>query len=251
MAINVLLLAQFKYMRKLILLSIVAALFACNEKTTLEPITANDLYPLQVGKTFFYRLDSTVLTNSSQSFVVKSYLAKDSIESKFIDGEGRPSFRIFRYLRDLAQTQSWRYAETYYASINKDKIEYVDNNLRFVALTTPATNGNQWNGTVYFNTSNTGLWYSFLSNSFSTYKYESVGEPFTVLKGIIPNTCTVMQANDSTNLPTYRTKNLGKEVYAVNVGLIYKELFHYEWQSTTNAYTDYSYGIKLNLIDYK
>lgn len=238
-------------MRKLILLSIVVALFACNEKTTLEPITANDLYPLQVGKIFIYRLDSTVLTNSNQSFVVKSYLAKDSIESKFIDGEGRSSFRIFRYLRDLAQTQSWRYAETYTASINNDKIEYVDNNLRFVSLTTPATNGNQWNGTSYFYSTDTGLWYYFLCSSFSNYKYENVGEPFTVLKGTIPNTCTVAQANDSTDLPIYRTKNFGKEVYAVNVGLIYKELFHSEWQSLTGAYTDYSYGIKLNLIDYK
>jgi hypothetical protein len=39
-------------------------------------------------------------------------------------------------------------------------------------------------------------------------------------------------------------------VYAKGIGLIYKEFLHYEWQAPKYL-EDRTYGIKLNLIDYK
>jgi hypothetical protein len=81
--------------------------------------------------------------------------------------------------------------------------------------------------------------------------------PFKCLKGTLQNTYTVLQQN--TQFPSsgfdpiqYNEKNYSVEVYAKGVGLIYKNFLHYVWQPTPSGrYQDDSYGIRLNLIDYK
>lgn len=231
-------------------------LISCGKEETVSIVTAEELYPLQVGKTFFYRLDSTVLANFNQSLVVHSYLAKDSIESEFTDAEGKKSFRIFRYLRDTLQQQPWKYTATYVASFTNNRVEYIDNNLRFVSLVSPAKQGIQWNGTQYINTISPSP-YSYFSNW--NFEYTNANENFTTLKGVIPNTYTVFQQDETLpNIPfnsnNYQEKSYSKEVYAKGIGLVYKEFLRWVHQPPTAVnkfFQEGSFGIKLNLIDYK
>ena len=124
----------------LLLVPVIICLFSCKKTTeTLNIVAINDLYPIAVGKTYFYRLDSTVTASFGASLVTKSYLAKDSIESTFLDASGRKSFRIFRYLRDTLATQPWTFTATYYSTIDSNKIEYNDNNLRYITLVNPVS----------------------------------------------------------------------------------------------------------------
>ena len=104
---------------------------------TFTSATLNDYFPLAVGKSYIYRLDSTVLASFGSALIVKSYQAKDSIESTFNDNQGRLSYRIFRYIRDTSATQPWRFAATYFATPNRTNLEDVDNNLRFLKMQLP------------------------------------------------------------------------------------------------------------------
>jgi hypothetical protein len=229
---------------------------SCSDKEYLTMVTAEELNPLQVGKVFIYKLDSTVLANFNQSLVVHSYIAKDSVESTFIDAEGKKSFRIFRYLRDTLQTKPWKYTATYITSFTNNRVEYIDNNLRFVSLVSPVRESIQWNGTQYINTISPSP-YSFFSNW--NFEYTNSDEPFTTLKGTIPNTYTVFQQDETLpNIPfnsnNYQEKSYSKEVYAKGVGLVYKEFLRWVHQPPTavNKYfQEGSFGIKLNLIDYR
>ena len=108
-----------------------------SSKETFKTSPLSDYYPLKIGTTLTYRLDSTVPAPFGTALLVKSYQAKDSIESTFIDNQGRVSYRIFRLIRNLAGTQPWRFASTYVATPTQNTIEYVDNNLRFVKLVSP------------------------------------------------------------------------------------------------------------------
>lgn len=238
-------------------LTIAAVVFAsCSSKENLAIITADELSPMQVGKVFIYRLDSTVLANFNQSLVVHSYIAKDSIESQFNDGSGRTSFRIFRYLTDTLQTKPWQYTATYYSTTDNNTIEYIDNNLRFVSLVSPVRAGVQWKGTQYINSISPSP-FSYFSNW--NFEYQNADEPFLTKKGIIQNTYTIFQQDEtlpdipfSTN--NYQEKSFSKEVYAKGIGLIYKEFIRWTYQPPTavNKYfQEGSFGIKLNLIDYK
>lgn len=222
-----------------------------NENLNINSI--NQAYPLALGKTFTYRLDSSVLVDFGSKFEVHSYLAKDSVESTFIDATGKTSFRIFRYLTDTLKTNPWQFSATHVATINGNTIEYVENNLRFIKLADPISYNTSWKGNSYINTQQPfGLYYLDDWN----YHYTNINEPFTVLKQKFDTTYTVLQNDEQTpatfNSQVLNEKKLGKEVYAKGIGLIYKEFMFYIWQTTPKpGFQDDSYGIKLNLIDYK
>lgn len=238
------------------LLFIVTILSSCSKQESLTIVSAEELYPIEVGKTFIYRLDSTVLANFNQSLVIHSYIAKDSIESQFTDAEGKKSFRIFRYLRDTLQQEPWKYIATYFASFTNNRVEYVDNNLRFVSLVSPAKEGVQWNGTQYINTISPSP-FSYFANW--NFEYINADQPFTTLKGIIPNTYTVFQQDETLpdipfNSNNYQEKSYSKEVYAKGIGLVYKEFLRWVHQPPTAVnkfFQEGSFGVKLNLIDYR
>jgi hypothetical protein len=189
-------------------LTLAAFVFAsCSSKENLAIITADELSPMQVGKVFIYRLDSTV--NFNQSLVVHSYIAKDSIESKFNDGSGRTSFRIFRYLTDTLQTKPWQYTATYYSTTDNNTIEYIDNNLRFVSLVSPVRAGVQWKGTQYINSISPSP-FSYFSNW--NFEYQNADEPFLTKKGIIQNTYTIFQQDETLpDIPIIKKKVFRKK----------------------------------------
>ena len=92
------------------------------------------------------------------------------------------------------------------------------------------------------------------------YTYQNINTPFTVLKGSIDSTITVLgidetRPDDGPFDPQYfKQRDYAEEVYAKGVGLIYKEFTHWVWQPSDNInpghYEDGSYGIKMNLVDY-
>lgn len=245
-----------KRILQILLIFFIAALSACSSKENLTIVGAQELYPVQVGKVFFYRLDSTVLGNFNQSLVVHSYIAKDSVESSYLDAQGQQSYRIYRYLRDTLQTKPWQFTSTYVATITNNRVEYVDNNLRFVTLVSPVKEGQQWKGTQYINTISPSPYSYYYGWNF---EYQNADQPFTTKKGAIQNTYTVFQQDETLpdipfNPNNYQERTFSKEVYARGIGLIYKEFIHWVYQPPTAVnkyYQDESFGIKLNLIDYK
>jgi hypothetical protein len=222
------------------------------ETTTIKLPGLTELYPLKVGKTFIYRLDSTRISPFGTDLVKISYQAKDSIESRFTDVSGRTSYRIFRYLRDTSGLQPWIYTATYVAVFDTTHTEFVDNNLRYINLVQPVTDGTTWYGNVYINTMPPSPLY-FMDQWL--YQYQNSARPYTVIKGTFPDTYTVLQ-QDQTNPPGpfdpsgYKERIYSVEVYARGTGLIYKNFLHWTWQPTPiPQYQDDSYGITLNLID--
>lgn len=239
----------------LLILSCVVV-FSCKKKEVLSYPALSEYYPLKPGKTFTYRLDSTVIINFGQSLATRYYLAKDSVESQFNDAQGRPSFRIFRYLADTAKTQPWTYLATYVATFDdqKKQVEYVNNNQRFIVLHQPLSEGFSWSGNSYIETRSG----AFIYMDGWSYSYQNIDQPYTVRKGKIDSTITVLQTDEVTppgpfSPSSYQQTNYSLEVYAKGVGLIYKEFLHKTWQITPPPahWDDDSYGVKMNLVDYK
>lgn len=234
----------------------------CKKSEELNPVSFKDLYPMQAGKVFYYRLDSTVVSSSHQQLLKISYNAKDSVDAEFLDNQGRKSFRIFRYLRDtltpISNNTNWKYTATYYATFDENRMEYVDNNLRFVSLTNPVTEGSQWKGAQYINTDyyvQNVVDYRFYKDY--RHEYQKVEQPFQVRKGTIQDTYTVFHVDDTTpNAPfdpnQYHERNYSMEVYAKGIGLIYKDMLRYVYNVTgTRGFSPENFGIRLSLIDYK
>lgn len=235
---------------------LVMAVAACNKKEVLSFPPLSDYQPLAVGKTFTYRLDSTVRLPFGTALVTKYFLAKDSVEAQFNDAQGRPTFRIWRFLRDTLQTQPWTYAATNLVTFddNNKWMETVENNLRFISLRQPITEGFNWKGNSFIDTRSGGSPVQFMDGW--DYTYQDIHQPFTVRKGTFDSTITVLQVDEVSppgpfNPSFYQQTNYSKEVYAKGVGLIYKEFLHKTWQISPMGWADDSWGIKMSLVDYK
>lgn len=244
-------------MKKLLVASflLVMVMAGCKKETeTLSSPSLSDYFPLKTGTSLLYRLDSTVPAPFGTALIVKSYHAKDSVESTFNDNQGRLSYRIFRFIRDTAGKKPWTFAATYVATPTATGIEYVDNNLRFLKLSAPIRNDFSFKGNSYIDTKSLNTTVSYLDEW--EYNYQNVGEPYTINSRTFDSTITVLQQNETTpegpftpNIP-YQQRNYGVEVYAKGVGLIYKEFLHWTWQSTPppSKFEDGSFGVKLTLI---
>jgi hypothetical protein len=211
-------------------------------------------YPLETGHAFIYRLDSTLIAYNGISLTVHSYLAKDSIADTIRDNQNRLSYRVYRLITDTLGIYPWQNIATYYITPTDHSVEVMDeNNLRFIKLKEPIQNGFSWQGNSYIDTKSAGSLYQYLDGW--SFTYQNVGQPFTVLNGVLNNTITVLQ-QDETSPPgdfdpnNYQQRNYSVEVYAQDIGLVYKEFLHWTWQPIPGEYENDSYGIKLNLIEY-
>ncbi len=172
-------------------------LVGCEKKTeTLNGAAVNDYYPFKVGRTYLYRMDSTVPARFGTALVIKSYQAKDSIEAMFNDNQGRASYRIFRYTRDTAGTQAWKFAATYVATPTRESVEYVDNNMRFIKLRLPIRDGYTFKAHSFIDTKSLNTLVPYLDEW--EYEYQKLGQPYTVLNKTYPQTVPVAQHDETT-----------------------------------------------------
>jgi hypothetical protein len=242
--------------KRVISFAFIIFLFASCKKETEIFTTAsvNDYFPLQVGKYITYDLDSTIFTNFNQTLTVRHYQAQYKVEAQTTDNLGRPGYTIYRYLR-ADSTQNWAIDNVFTVFPTGKSIEYIQDNLRFIKLMEPITEGFSWKGNSYL-AFDPYRSYVFANPAFMedwNYTYENVDSPLTINSKDFQNTITVFEVSDSTGDPKvsgtqYAEKTYSIEKYAKDIGLIYKDFIHWEYQGTDNTYK--GFGEKLSIIDY-
>jgi hypothetical protein len=255
-------------MKKLYFISclfLMMAILCCRKpNVNFQSPQLSDYLPLQAGKSITYRLDSLEFVNFGTERIIVSYQAMDIIDTTFNDNLGRPSWIVNRYLSDTTGTAPWTFNETYMITATRNDVEVVENNLRFIKLVLPVLNGFNWLGNSYIDTNvpidtngtvNNDPDLSYFAGW--TYIYANVGSPFTTLGGVVPNSVIVNQTNqyygDSTNSSAPSGVTYSQEVYGNGIGLIYKNLIHWEYQPPNIQDADssyFGYGIQLNMISH-
>lgn len=236
---------------------------ACSEKKIeLSTPALSDYFPLTVGKYITYRLDSTNTTRFGADTAVTRYRVQDLVDASITDGLGRKAYRIRRTISDTAANSVFRSSNTFMVIPQQtDWIELVENNLRFMKLRFPISEGFQWKGNSFIDALSVNSPVRYLYDW--DYRYANVGEPFTVLGRTFENTITVLQRDEefpegpfSTSQP-YKQWDYSIEVYARGVGLIYKNFDHKVWQGPTpppdikpGYWEDGSYRVVLQVIDF-
>lgn len=236
-----------------LVLLLITLLTACNKQNELlTPVPLTEYFPLKVGKYITYNLDSTVYINFGQKDTVIKYQVKDSIENQVTDNLGRPAYRIVRYIRKNA-AQPWIANNTFMAIPTATTMEFVENNLRFQKLKWPVREGESWKGNTFIDT------YSLNSNTKYLddwdYTYVDVDAPLLLGSFQLNNTLTVEQRDEflgqDPKLPgtQYAEKNYSVEIYAKNIGLVYKEFLHWEFQGAQPGRQAFysGYGVKLTM----
>lgn len=227
-----------------------------------EPLT--DYLPLQTGKYITYRLDSTVFTSLGRAIETHSYLEKNVVDAQITDNLDRPSFRIFRYLRDTAATQPWTSAGTYYITPMGNTIEQIDNNFRTIKLAAPLEDGATWKGNRFLADDPYHSLYNFTSvdnNKISDWDYTYSGPATESIGGKSYNdVLTVNQVDLQFNMQNERPRldtvaashTYGVEKYAKSIGLVYQQLIMWEYQPNLTGPSAYftGFGVKRTVFDH-
>lgn len=193
-------------MKSRIAILLLVVLVGCKSDPPAEVDMGYAYYPGLVGSWVEYQVDSVRHFSGGNTDTVR-YQIHELLESVFEDEAGRSARRIERYFR-VDSDQSWILKDVWMVVLTNRKVEKVEENVRFVRLTFPVKTGQFWDGNSL--------------NDFNTwnYSYLQVGEAEAVGDWIFDDAATVEQEGAVNLIEQHR----GKEIYAPDIGLVYKEL---------------------------
>ena len=258
---------SFSLTRLSILAITVCSFFSCTEKKEVfqtDPLS--DYIPLASGKYITYRLDSTVFTNFGRTTEIHKYQVKHVIDAQITDNLGRLSYRVYRYIRDSVNAQSWTAAQpwvpsgSYLITSLTDQVEVIEDNLRFIKLHLPIRDGNSWKGNKYLPADPYGSLYNFSNDdAMSDWDFYFDGEPatFSYNGQNYSNVYSIEEENESFNVPitdshAYAAKSRSVEKYSKSIGLVYREYELWEYQPNPGGPSPYKtgFGIKMWMISH-
>ena len=204
-----------------------STLGSCNVGN-LEPEDTNlglEFFPLEAGRYIDYQVEDiqyTVLNPPDTN----RYQIRELIGEEFTDIEGNPAFRLERYRRADANVP-WRLDSVWQIKRNATQAIVIQNNRALIKLIFPLEEGVEWVGTAFFrntrtdtiidpNTLDTTIAETFIGDK---YEVNNFNQPLTLGSFSFDSTLTVIQKNDSDRVDIDRRT----EVYAANVGLVYKD----------------------------
>jgi hypothetical protein len=190
---------------------ILAGVFSCKKDVTPGLDFGYGYFPNTVGKYVIYDVDSIVCNSLDYKVDTFSYQLKELVQSIFLDNSNRPTMRIERYIKNFSKDSSyslmaWRLKNVWMANRTLTDAEKVESNTRFVKLVFPVVSNQTWNGNA-FNT--LGVW---------QYSYLNINQHRSVRKFVSDSVLSVVQYNNQ----NYVSDSCYLEMYAKNVGLIYK-----------------------------
>lgn len=189
------------------LLSVFVLFTSCQD----DPEEPNDItigqsfYPIQKGQFQTFLVTQTRFA-LNEIPVTTTYQLKEVIGDEFLGENGEKLNEVLRYVRTDG-LDNFRLDSVF--SVRKDEniVVKMEHNVPYVKLDFPIEEGKTWNGNL-FNT-----------RSLKDYLAENVNASKTVGGSNFSNTITVIESQDSSLVD----KELRYEIYADEVGLIYKK----------------------------
>jgi len=248
--------------RWLCLAALTAFLFSsCNEKEEFTTAAISDYSPTVVGKYITYRIDSLVFTNFGRNTEIHKYQVKHQIDALITDNLGRPAYRVYRYIRDTAGTQPWQASGSYFITVLEDQLEVSEDNLRFIKLHLPISDGNSWKGNKYLPDNAYGSLFNFSNDDNMEdwdYFFDGGSSTFSYRGNNYNNVYSVEEADESINVPivntsSYAARSRAVEKYAKDIGLVYREYELWEYQPNpggSGGPYKTGFGITMWMIDH-
>lgn len=215
--------SKYYFIIACLILTTFCVLNACKKDKTETYIAdyGYNFYPDDSGLFVIYQVDSIIYDDFNRSVRYSTMYLKEAIGEQFIDNLGRKAKRIIRSYSTIDSTvQQWETHNVYYMVRNTLVAERVEENLRYIKLVFPSEDNIKWLGNKYLlspppyiiDTTN------YLVTDWK-YTISRKDREYNILSKRFDSTLIVTQIQDSSAI----FKTFAKEVYAKNIGLIYKE----------------------------
>jgi hypothetical protein len=229
-------------------------LFSCKKSDNTGDPTLN-YFPIAFGKYVTYNVDSIYYYgNTCIRYETKSQL-KYVIADSFTNNNnyfGYP-YKLTYIMNVYARPYEgalWVPISVILLNQTKNALNYKQDNVNYIKLMFPISNGFSWQGNA--NAPVNDQDFAFLKGW--SYRYSDMHLSYNTGYLNFDNTVTVMEDNESVNYPNvdsgvnaYRT--FAKEVYAYNVGMIYKEWTHWTYKANNKQCVD-GYTVVMKAVDH-
>jgi hypothetical protein len=210
-------------------LSITVFFGACSNEEGAPADMFYEYFPDTPGHFVVYNVDSVVYDDFTGQTLTYNYQVKELIESRFLDGEGKESIRLERFIRQNPQ-EPWEIKNIWQARVLAGRAEKTEENITYIKMVFPPRLGQNWDGNAY-NTMPS-----------QTYRITEAHKPYLITPTLsFDSTVTVLQ-ND---FFTLISEDLQEEKYARHIGLVFKRYRKVNKQvdGTITSGVDYSYRI--------
>lgn len=216
------------------------ALFSCRKVSTSTADVTRGYFPLQLGKYVTYAVDSVYYFGE---FGVKEEIKsqmKYSITDTFTDQQHRLSYIMNVYSRPY-DGANWHAISVILITPTDNSLLYTQDGVQYIKLMFPISNGVSWPGNQNAQWQDT-TW-AYLKDW--NYTYQNYHLSYFDGYENFDNTVSVLEDNEHVNYQNVDSAVSGydtyaKEVYAYNVGMIYKEWSHTTWVDSSVNKSGYS-----------
>lgn len=182
------------------------SLAACDTRPLepLNPQEGTEYFPLEKGRFVSYNVRQTNYRLNQPPEVI-TFQLKEVISEPYTTPAGEQAWRVVRYRRSDGR-QNWEIINVWTARKTATFAMRTEENIPYLRLVFPVRVDKTWNGNQY----------NTLSRE--NYRITDIGSRYLVDGRPYNETLTVLQRNDSTLVG----KDKRMEVYAPNIGLIYR-----------------------------
>ncbi len=167
----------------------------------------DNYFPIAKGQFVEYNVTAIHHGNPDGKHETLHYILKTLIGDSVIDNSGRIAHKFLRFKYDSLQTE-FKIKDLWTCILDQNRIELIEENERLVKLVLSPSVEKEWNINA------------FNSQAELLASYQNIHKPMTINGLNFDSTITVLE--EKTDPPSLIEYNLKFEVYAKNVGLIYK-----------------------------
>lgn len=199
-------------------LIVTLGLLSCSDDGELVILSDTDFFPLKTGTFLLYDVEETVYSSLQQSEKFK-YELKVVVADSFVNVAGGITYVLQRFRKD-SLSADFQILETWSSRVESTQVVVSEGNISFVKLSLPLVMGKKWNGNAFNSLGGDQVCGENPIFPCDLYEITNVGLSFEAAGEIFNETIEVTQ-NDNSDLIV--GQDIRKEIYARNIGLIYKE----------------------------
>ena len=209
---------SFLYSLALVILS------ACDKEVDFSDKLGYDYYPLNIGSYIDYQVEKIEYSLTLDPKITR-YQVRELVESTYTDSDGELVYRLELYKRNTS-SENWVLDSVWASKRTEFRASKVQGNHTFVKLSFPIEEGKTWNGNAL--------------NGFESDEYmmQNLGQSRTINNQDFAETLEIVQEDDSSLV----SKNKRIEIYAKEIGLIYRSQEEVAYCTTPECLGEIEFG---------
>jgi len=222
---------------------------ACTKSTQSSADPTRNYFPLTLGKYVVYDVDSVYYYGKAgTTYEIKSQMRYEVTDT--FSKNKQLSYLLDIYTRPY-DGADWVPLSEIIVTPTPTSLLYSQDQTKYVKMTFPVAQGTTWKGNIYAAVQDSA--FSYLNDW--NYTYQNYHLSYFNGRINFDNTVTIMEDNQNVNYQNVDSAVAGfrtyaREVYAYNVGMIYKEWTHYTFRQADTAGNKDGYSVVMRAVAY-